>query len=141
MADKGETSGSGLGSRMRHLGRPDSASGSRGLYGDLAEYGFSRRREETGERLLGRAMTRKDFFTSPEDQRESIENIVTKSKCFLAGNPHLIIDLEATGGEDAEEHEIDIQEIDRIDREIDRHALLNMGSQHFPHCVKQELED
>jgi len=34
MTDEGEISGSGLGSRMRDLGRPDSASSSRGLYGD-----------------------------------------------------------------------------------------------------------
>ena len=34
MRDEGETSGSGLGSRMRDLGPPDSASSSRGLYGD-----------------------------------------------------------------------------------------------------------
>ena len=31
MTDEGETSGSGLGSRMRDLGHPDSASSSRGL--------------------------------------------------------------------------------------------------------------
>ena len=37
MTAEGETSGSGLGSMMRHLGRPDSASSSRGLYGDSAE--------------------------------------------------------------------------------------------------------
>ena len=40
MTDKGETSGSGLGSRMRDLGRPDSASSSRRLYGDAAEHRF-----------------------------------------------------------------------------------------------------
>jgi len=43
MIDEGETSGSGLGSRMRHLGRPDSASSTRGLYGDAAEYRFHAR--------------------------------------------------------------------------------------------------
>jgi len=31
MTDEGETSGSGLGSMMRQLGRPDPASSSRGL--------------------------------------------------------------------------------------------------------------
>jgi len=31
--------------------------------------------------------------------------------------------------------------MDRIDREMDRQALLNMASQHFPHRVKQEPED
>jgi len=40
MTDEGETSGSGLGSRMRNLGRPDSASSSRGLYGDTVEHRF-----------------------------------------------------------------------------------------------------
>jgi len=40
MTDKGETSGSGWGSRMRDLGRPDSASSCRGLYGDAAEHRF-----------------------------------------------------------------------------------------------------
>jgi len=78
--DKGQTSSSGLGSRMRDLGRPDSASSSRGLYGDAAEHDFRASTQEIAERLLGRAMTPKDFFTSTEDQQDSIENIVTKRK-------------------------------------------------------------
>jgi len=86
MTDQGETSGSGLGSRMRDLGRPDSASSSRGLYGDAAEHHFCASTHEIGDRLLGRAMTRKDFFTSPEDQQDSIETIGTKRKHFLPGN-------------------------------------------------------
>jgi len=73
-------------------------------------------------------MTPKDFFTSPEDQQDSIKNIVTKRERFLAGNARLIIDLEAAGREDAEEQGIDIDEMDRIDREMDRQAVLNMGS-------------
>ena len=141
MTDEGETSGSGLGSRMRDLGRPDSASSSRGLYGDAADHCFSASTQQIGQRLLGRAMTPKDFFTSPEDQQDRIENIVTKRKCFLAGNSRLIIDLEAAAREDAEVQGIDIEEIDRIDSEIDRQALLNMPSQHFPHRVKQDPED
>ena len=40
MTDEGETSGSGLGRRMEHLGRPDSASSSCGLYGHAAEHRF-----------------------------------------------------------------------------------------------------
>jgi len=141
IADEGETSGSGLGSRMRDLGRPDSASSSRGLYGDRAERRFRASTQEIGERLLWHAMTPKDFFTSPEDHQDSIENIVTKRKRFLAGNAHLIIDLEAAAREDAEEQGIDIEEMDRIDREMDRETLHNMASQHFPHRVKQEPED
>jgi len=86
-------------------------------------------------------MTPKDFFTGPEDQQDSIENIVTKRNRFLAGNARLIIDLKAATREDAEEQGIDIEEMDRIDREMDRQALLNMGSQHFPHRMKQEPED
>ena len=31
--------------------------------------------------------------------------------------------------------------MDRIDREMDSQALLNITSQHFPHRVKQEPED
>jgi len=103
MTDEGETSGSGFGSRMRDLGRPDSPSSSRGLYGDAAEHRFRASTQEIGERLLGQAMTPKDFFTGPEDQQDSIENIVTKRKLFLAGNARLIIDLEAAAREDAEE--------------------------------------
>jgi len=141
MTDEGETCGSGLGSRMRDLGRPDSASSSGGLYGDAAEHRFPPSTQEIGERLLGRAMTPKDFFTSPEDQQDSIEKIVTKRKRFLAGKARLIIDLKAATREDAEEQGINIEEMDRIDREMDRQALLNMASQHFPHRVKQEPED
>ena len=122
VTDEGETSGSGLGGRMRDLGRPDSESSSRGLYGDAAEHRFRASTQEIGERLLGWAMTPKDFFTSPEDQPDSIENIVTKRKRFLAGNPRLILNLEAAAREDAEEQGIDIEEMDRIDREMDRQA-------------------
>jgi len=85
-------------------------------------------------------MTPKDFFTSPEDQQDSIENIVTKGKRPLAGNARVMIALEAAAREDAEEQGIDIAEMDRIDREMDRQAVLNMASQHFPHRVKQEPE-
>ena len=141
MTDEGETSGSGLGSRMRDLGRPDSASSSCVLYGDAAEHHFRANTQEIGERLLERAMTLKDFFTSPEDQQDSIEDRVTKRMRFLAGNASLIIDLEAAAREDAEEQGIDIEEMARIARMMDRQALLNMASQHFPHRVKQEPED
>jgi len=85
-------------------------------------------------------MRPKDFFTTPEDQQDSIENIVTKSKRFLPSNARLIIDLAAAARADAEEQEIDIEEIDRIEGEMDRQALLNIASQHFPHRVKQEPE-
>jgi len=40
MTDEGETSGSGLGSRMPDLGRPDSPASSSGLYGHVAEHRF-----------------------------------------------------------------------------------------------------
>jgi len=141
ITDERETAVSGWGRRMRDLGHPDFASSSCGRYGDGAEHRFRASTQEIGERLLGRAMTPKDFFTSPEDQQDSIENIVTKRKCFLAANARLIIDLQAAAREDAEEQGIVIEEMDRIDREMDRQALLNMASQHFPHCVKQEPEN
>ena len=111
------------------------------MYGDAAEHCFRASTPEIGERLLGRAMTAKDFVTSPEDQQDSIENVVTKRKRFLAGNIHHIIDLEAAPMGDAQEQGIDIVEMDRIDRQMDRQALLNMASQHFHHRRTQELED
>jgi len=141
MTDEGETSCSGLGSRIRDLGHADYASSSCGLYGDAAEYRFCASTQEIRERLLGWARTPKDFFTTSKDQQDSSDNIVTKRKRFLAGNARLIIDLEAAGREDAEEQGIDIEEMDRIDREMDRQALLNMASQDFPHRLKQEPED
>jgi len=101
--EEGETSGSGLGSRMRDFGHPDSASSSRGLYGDAAEHSFRATTQEIEEKLLERAMTTKDFFIGPEDQQDSIENIVINRKRFLAGKARLIIDLEAATREDAEE--------------------------------------
>ena len=91
MTDEGETSGSGLGNSMRNLGRPDSASSSRALGGDGAEHRFGASTQEIGELLLGRAMTPRHFFTSPEDQQDSIENIVTPRKGLLAGNACLIL--------------------------------------------------
>jgi len=78
---------------------------------------------------------------SLEDQQASIENIVTTRKGFLAGNSRLILHLEAGSRQDAEEQGIDIEEMDRIDREIDWEAFLNMASQHFSHGVKQEPEN
>jgi len=128
MTDEGETSSSGLGSRMRDLGRPGSASSSCSLYGDPAKHHFHASTQEIGERLLGGAMTRKYFFTRAEDQQDSIENIVTKRKSFLAANARLMVDLAAAASEDAEEQGIDIGEMDRIDREMDRPALLNLAS-------------
>jgi hypothetical protein len=141
MIGAGETSGSGLGRASRDLGRSGSASSTRGLYGDAAENRFRASTQEIGERLLGRAMTPKDFFTSPEDQQDSIEHLTTKRKRLLAGNARLIIDLEAAAREDAEEQGIDLEEMDRIDREMDRQALLNMSRQQFPRYVKKEPED
>jgi len=103
MTDEGETSGTGWGSRRCDLVRPDSASSSGRLYGDEAENRFRASKQEIRERLLGQAMTRKDFFTSPEDQQDSIEKIVSKRKPFLVGNARLIIDLDAAPREDTEE--------------------------------------
>ena len=98
-------------------------------------YSFHANTQACGEWLLGWAMTAKDFFTSPEDQQDSIKTIVTKRKGFVAGNPSLIIDIEAATREEAEEQGIDIEAMDRIDSEIDRQAFLNIASQDFLHCV------
>ena len=68
ITDEGETSGSCLGRRMRDLGRPDSSSSSHGLYGNAAEHRFRACTQDIGERLLGRSMTAKDFFTRPSGQ-------------------------------------------------------------------------
>ena len=129
MTDEGETSGTGLVSRMRDLGRPDYSSFSRGLYGDVAEYHFCCSTHKIGQRLLGWAMTPKEFFTSSEDEQYCIENSVIKRKPLIPSNASLIIDLEAPAREDAEQQGIDIEEMDRIDLEIDWQALLNMPSQ------------
>jgi len=67
MTEEGETSGSCLGSRMPHLGRPDSAASSRSRDGDAVEHRFRASTQEIGELPLGRAITPKDFLTSPED--------------------------------------------------------------------------
>jgi len=90
MTDEGDPCGSGLGSRMRDLGRPDSASSSCGLYGHPAEHCFRPSTKEIGEPLLGLAMTPKDFLTSLEGEPDCIENLVRKRKWFVAGNACLI---------------------------------------------------
>ncbi|PUU80000.1 hypothetical protein B9Z19DRAFT_1124330 [Tuber borchii] len=59
--------------------------------------------QEIEERLLGWAMTPKDFFTSSEDQQDRIEHIISKRKWLFAGNVRLIIDLEAAAREATEE--------------------------------------
>jgi len=141
MIGAGKTSGSGLGRANRDFHHPQIASATRGLYSDAAENRFRASTQEIGDRLLGRAMTPKDFFTSPEDQQNSIEHIITNRKRVFAGNARLIIDREAAAWEDAEEQAIDLQEIDRIDREMDRLALLNMSRQQFPRRVKKAPEN
>jgi len=73
-------------------------------------------------------MTPKEFFTSSEDEQYCIENSVIKRKPLIPSNASLIIDLEAPAREDAEQQGIDIEEMDRIDLEIDWQALLNMPS-------------
>jgi len=141
MIGAGETSGSGSGRANRDINRPQSATATRGLSSAAAETRFRAGTQEIGERLLGRAMTPKEFFTSPEDQQDSIEHIITKRNHLFAGNVCLIIDLEAGAREDAEEQGIDLEEMDRIDREMDRLALLNMSRQQFPRRVKKEPEN
>jgi len=123
MMDEGEHSSSGLGSGMRDLGWPDSASSSHCVYSDAAQDCFRASAQDIRERLLGLARTPMYCCTTPEDQQDNIENIVPKRKRFLAGNARLIIDLEAAATEHAEEQRIHIEEIDRIDREMDRQAL------------------
>ena len=141
MIEEGKTSGSGLRSRVRDLGSFGSAPSSSSLYSDVAENHFRASTQEIGEWLLGQAMTLMDFFTSLEDQQDSIENIVSMRNRFHAGNACLIIDLEAAARKEAEEQGIDIDEMDRIDWEMDRQAFLNTASLHFPRRGKQELED
>jgi len=126
---------------MQDLGRPDSASSSHGLCSNAAEQCFSPSITDIGEQLYGCAMTPKDCFNSVDDEQASIENIGYQRKGFLVANARLIIDLEAAFREDADQQGIDIEEMDRIDYEMDRQALLNMASQHLPHRVKLELED
>ncbi|PUU77766.1 hypothetical protein B9Z19DRAFT_1127870 [Tuber borchii] len=122
MIGAGEISGSSLGRASRDLDHSHSVSSTGELYSDAVENHFRTATQEIGERLLGRAMTPKDFFTSPEDQQDRIEHIITKRK------------------EDAKEQGIDLEEMDRIDREMDRQALLNLSRQQFPHPVKKKSE-
>ncbi|PUU80010.1 hypothetical protein B9Z19DRAFT_1124246 [Tuber borchii] len=72
----GETSGSNLLSASWDLDRSHSASSTQGLYGDVAVNRFQASTQD-GERLLGWAMTPKDFIISPEDQQDSIEYVIT----------------------------------------------------------------
>jgi len=137
----GEPSGSGLGRANRDFNRPQSASATRGLYSNPAENRFEASTQEIGERLLGWAMTLKDFFTSPEDQQDSIEHIIANRKRLFPGNACLIIDLEAAAREDAQEQGIDLEEMDRIYHGMDRLALQNMSRQQFPPRVKMEPEN
>ncbi|PUU82485.1 hypothetical protein B9Z19DRAFT_1061793 [Tuber borchii] len=141
MIGAGEISGSSLGRASRDLERSHSAPSTRELYSDVVEHRFRASTQEIGERLLGWAMTPMDFIISQEDQQDSIEHIITKRKRVFAGNSCLIIDLEAASREDAEEHGIDLEEIDRIDRAMDRQALLNLSLQQFPRPIKKDPEN
>ncbi|RPA88434.1 hypothetical protein L873DRAFT_1849712 [Choiromyces venosus 120613-1] len=115
--------------------------GDPGLYGDEAQNRFRASTQEIGEWLLGRAMTPKDFFTCPEEQEDSIEHIVSKRRWFLAGNACLLVDLEAATREDAAEQGINLEEMDKIDCEMDRLAVLNMASQQFRRHIKKGPRD
>ena len=70
-----------------------------------------------------------------------MKTLSARESGLLLAMPVLSIDLEAAASEHAKEEGIDIEEIDRIDREMHRQALLNMASQYFSHRVKQEPED
>ncbi|PUU76140.1 hypothetical protein B9Z19DRAFT_1130189 [Tuber borchii] len=133
-----ETSGSSLGRVRWDLDDSHSAPSTCGLYSDAAETRFRTSTPEIRERLLRRAMTSKDFFTSSEDQQDCIEYIITKRKWLFAGNAHLIIDLEAAGRKHAEEQGIDLEEMDRIDREMHRQALLHLSRQQLPYPITKE---
>ncbi|PUU72836.1 hypothetical protein B9Z19DRAFT_1069456 [Tuber borchii] len=139
MIEAGEISGSSLGRASWDLDCSHSAPFTQGRYGDVAENRFLASTQEIRERLLGRAMTPKDFFISPEDQQDSIEHIITKRKRLFAGNNCL--NLEAAAREDDEEQGIDLEEMNRIDREMDRQAHLNLSQQQFPHPIKKESEN
>ncbi|PUU79859.1 hypothetical protein B9Z19DRAFT_1063934 [Tuber borchii] len=123
----GEISGSSLGRISWNLARSHSAPFTWGLYGDVSENCFWVSTQEIGEMLLGQAMTPKDFFISPNDQQDSIKHIITKRNCLFAGNARHIIDLEAATREETEGQGIDLEEMDRIDHEIDRQAFLNLS--------------
>ncbi|PUU72192.1 hypothetical protein B9Z19DRAFT_1138802 [Tuber borchii] len=112
-----------------------------GLYCHVAENRFRASTQEIGERLLGWAITPKDCFISPEDQQDSIGYIITKRKRLFASNTRLIIDLEMAAREEAEEQGIDLEEMDRIDREMDRQALPNLSRQQFPRPIKKEPDN
>ncbi|KAG0128949.1 hypothetical protein HOY82DRAFT_541140 [Tuber indicum] len=136
-----ESSGVGWGEGRVRPRRPNSNSSLHGLYGEEAENHFRASTQEIGEWLLGQAMTPKDFFTSPEEQQNNIQHIVSKRRRFLARNARLLVDLEAAAREDDLEQGINLEEMDDIDREMDRLALLNMASQQFPRRVKKEPQD
>ncbi|PUU82644.1 hypothetical protein B9Z19DRAFT_1120410 [Tuber borchii] len=124
-----------------YLNYSHSALSTRGYYRDTAENRFWTSTQEIGERLLRWAMTCKDFFTSSEDQQDRIEHIIIRRKQLIAGNASLIIELESAAREDAEEQGIHLQEMDKIDCEMNRHALLNLSRQQFPRSIKQEPEN
>ncbi|PUU79256.1 hypothetical protein B9Z19DRAFT_1125531 [Tuber borchii] len=86
-----------------NLNQSHSISSTRGLYVHAAENCFWGSTQEIGERLLGWAMTPKDFLISPEDQQDRMEDIITKRTRLFAGNAHLIIDLEKAARDDTEE--------------------------------------
>ncbi|PUU72496.1 hypothetical protein B9Z19DRAFT_1137419 [Tuber borchii] len=141
MIGVGEISGLSLETASRDLDRSNLHYPPSGFTVMSQKNYFRASTQEIGERLLGRAITPKDFFISLEDPHDSIEYIITKRKQLLAGNAHLSIDLKAATREDAEEQGIDLKEMDRIDHEMDRQALLNQSWQQFPRTIKKEPEN
>ncbi|KAG0644682.1 hypothetical protein HOY80DRAFT_1028565 [Tuber brumale] len=75
---------------------------------------------------------------SLEEQKKNIEYIVSKRRLFLAGKTWLPVNLEAVVREDALDEGINLQEMDDIDRKMDRLALLNMATHKFHRCGKKE---
>jgi len=87
LTDEGETSGSGLGRRMRDLGHPDSASSSCGLYSDAAEHRFDGRTQEIAELLLGRAMTPRISSQAQKTNRTASKILFSRECAFLLAMP------------------------------------------------------
>ncbi|PUU81098.1 hypothetical protein B9Z19DRAFT_1122625 [Tuber borchii] len=138
MIGGGETSGSSWGSAYWDLDRSHSGPSTHGLYSNAVENSFQANPYEIGERLLGWAMTFKDFFTSSEDQQDRMEQSITWRKWLFAGNTWLIIDCETATREEAKEQAIDRGEMDRIHHGIDRQVLHSLSQQQFPRSIKKE---
>ena len=114
-----------LSRREEDLNRSGFACSSGELSQVTAQKRFSASTQEIKEQLYEQAMTARDFCGSSKEKWDRVQCIAARRRHKVAGSAQFMVAVEAAARKDAEHLGIDLEEMDRIDREMDRLTLLN----------------